>query len=131
MYGSTANLAIASQKLSEYPIKHPLLIDAALELTVAVSLTEAHYQTKNSIFWKRSSNATKKRVREKLNHLAFDAYTSLEQAGKLLNQYVDEFGVTSEVETWREMMGCLVRARAYMQSENAHEIHRKQLILPL
>ena len=130
-YASTACLSIASQKLSDYPINHPLLIDAALEITMAVSLTETHYTVRNSIYWKRSSNATKKRIKEKLNHLAFDAYTSLEEAGKLLNQYVDEVGVTSEVETWKEMMGCLVRASAYMQTENAHEIYRKQLVLPL
>ena len=131
MSASTANLAVASQKLSEYPIKHPLLIDAALEITEAVSLMESHLSVRNSIYWKRSSNATKKRVKEKLNHLAFDAYASLQQAGKLLNQYVDEFGVTSEVDTWREMMGCLVRAKTYMQTENAHEIYSKQLVLPL
>jgi hypothetical protein len=62
-------------------------------------------------------------------HLAFDAYTSLTKAGKLLNQYVDEVGITKEVETWKEVIGHLTRAALYMQQENIHDLQHKQLIL--
>lgn len=129
MYASTANLSLACRKLKQYPIKHPLLIDAALELTTATALMEAHYKVRDSIFWNRSTSATKKRVRKKLNHLAFDAYTSLNNAGELLNQYVDEVGITQEIQIWKEIINHLMKAASVMKKENNHEINHKQLSL--
>jgi len=79
-------LAVA---LSHIPGNHSLLEAARVELEIAVNCAKEYDKTWHSIIWIQSNARTKRRVREKLNYLAFDCYTHFLEGVDYLNQYSD------------------------------------------
>ncbi len=127
MNSSHAALVVASTKLPN--TTHPLIIDTKLHLTFAIALTQAYDKVWHSIYWNGSTERTKRRVRQKLSDIAFDAYTSLLDAGQSLNAYVDEVGEEALPEDWREIMGNLNSAYRWINEEHGEQIRQKQLSL--
>lgn len=86
---TNAVLTVANNHIK---VEHELLADIKLHLTVAIALSKAYIEIENSIYWNDASTATKKRVREKLNRLAFDIKTSVLDAMKAHDSYCDLMG---------------------------------------
>lgn len=61
-----------------------------LELTVAVSLTEAYYKIQNSIYWQTANKATTDRVKSTLKDLIIKISNHTNRAKALFNLYCDE-----------------------------------------
>lgn len=132
MYAATANLWVARDKLRSFPIEHELLIQAELELTIAYDLMESRWKIWNSIFWKRSNAATQQSVRNQLEGLTFDARTSLLNAGKLCNQYLNLYGIADDnQELWVAIIHNLHRANSLIIEDYYHDSSFKQLKLEL
>jgi L-rhamnose isomerase len=134
MYASTAAIKSAVEKLGRFPgnRENRLLIQAKSDLMIAHNLMEARWKIWNSIFWNRSNAATKYSVNAQLKGLTFDAQTSLITAGKLLNLYVDRYGISdSNKYLWCEIIRCLHSANRWMLRDYYHDSQCKQLKLPL
>lgn len=134
MYASTAAIKAAVEKLKMFPgnRENQLLIQARSELTIAANILENRWGIWNSIFWKTSNAATKRTVRAKLEGLAFDALTSVINAGKLLNRYVDELSIADENSyLWCEIIRCLHNAVRWISETYGCTSSCKQLKLPL
>jgi hypothetical protein len=134
MYPATAGVGSSLQRLQRFPDyqNDRLLILAGLELTIAYSLLEARWKIANSIFWKRSNAATKFAVRFKLEGIAFDANTSIINAGKLLNEYYDQHGIEArDREAWSQIIRSLTNAHRWLDEEFDLDLTAKQLKLDL
>lgn len=75
--------------LEDEAVHHTSNEAARFELGIAVSCAKEYEKTWHSIIWIQSNSRTKTRVREQLNHLAFDCYTHFLKAVDYLNQYAD------------------------------------------
>jgi hypothetical protein len=75
--------------LTHIPSNHSLLEAAKIELRVAVNCAKEYEKAWHSIIWIQSNARTKRRVREQLNHLAFNCYTHFLKPVDYLNQYAD------------------------------------------
>lgn len=117
--------------IEKIPSNHELLISMKLELTLFISYAEAYGKVFNSIFWNSSNNATKKRVKAKLNRLAFDAVTSFVDAANLFNEYCDEMEKKQITPPrWAESVTpTLNTVMEYLEKYNKHEINSIQLTL--
>ena len=134
MYPATAGVGSSLQRLERFPdYQHDqLLILAGLEMTIAYNLLEARWKIANSIFWNRSNSKTKFAVRAKLEGIAFDANTSIINAGKLLNEYYDRHGINDRDRfRWSEIIRCLANAHRWLDEEFDFNCHLKQLKLDL
>ena len=132
-------MSCALDKLVTLNDKNIHLENALNYLSTAVFLMDEYYHTWHSIIWIRSKQKTKRLVREKLNRLAFDAYTAFQKATEHLNLYVDtqsekelrdEF-VEPPPPWWNEMMRNLQVAESCFFYEHRREISSKQLQLEL
>lgn len=117
--------------LDKIPSNHELLISMKLELTLFVSYAEAYHKVSDSIWWNSSNNATKKRVKAKLNKLAFDAMTSFVDAANLFNEYCDEMEKKQIAPPrWAESVTPnLNTAMEYLEEHHRHQINSIQLSL--
>ncbi len=134
MYASTAAICVAIDKLILFSDsqENPLLIDAQSELITARNILENRWNIWNSIFWNGSNAATKRSIRAKLERLAFDALTGVINAGELLNQYSDRFGILDEnASLWSETIGCLHNAYRWISETYYYDCFHKQLKLPV
>jgi hypothetical protein len=134
MYAATAGVGSSLQRLERFPDyqNNQLLILAGLEMTIAYSLLEARHKIWHSIFWKRSNSATKFAVNKKMEGIAFDAGTSIVNAGKLLNQYYDEHGVDDrDREAWSQIIGSLISADRWLTEQFGVDCTLKQLKIDL
>lgn len=61
-----------------------------LELTVAISLSEAYYKIHNSIYWKTANKVTKNRVEATCQDLIVKILDHTSTAKNLFNAYCDE-----------------------------------------
>ncbi|GAA6614926.1 hypothetical protein [Scytonema sp. NUACC26] len=129
-------LSCALNRLTTLP-ENSLLETAKHSLSTAVFLMDEYYRTWHSIIWIKSTQITKKRVQEKLNNLAFDAYTAFLKATQFLDLYVDSQwdkeqrgqSVEPPPPWWHEMMESLQVAESCFDNEHRHEILGKQLHL--
>lgn len=111
-------------------INHPHIKSAALHLTLAITYANAYKEVENSIYWNGSDNSTKKRVREKLNNLAYDAFSSLLDAADYINKYVEEIRDKEEPPVWwTDMTISLTLAHDRFKEEHRREIGARQLKL--
>jgi hypothetical protein len=134
MYPATAGVGSSLQRLERFPdYQHnQLLILAGLEMTIAYSLLEARWKIANSIFWKRSNSATKFSVRAKLEGIAYDANTSIVNAGKLLNEYYDRHGIDDlDREAWSQVIRSLTNGHRWLNEEFGIDCTSKQLKIDL
>jgi hypothetical protein len=134
MYAATAGVGSSLQRLERFPDyqNNQLLILAGLEMTIAYSLLEARHKIWHSIFWKRSNSATKFAVNQKMEGIAFDAGTSIVNAGKLLNQYYDEHGIDDcDREAWSQIIGSLISADRWLKEQFGVDCTVKQLKIDL
>jgi hypothetical protein len=134
MYPATAGVGSSLQQLARFPDyqNNELLILAGLEMTIAYNLLEARWKIANSIFWNRSNSKTKFAVRAKLEGIAFDANTSIINAGKLLNEYYDQHGINDRDRyNWSEIIRALTNAHRWLDEEFDFNCHLKQLKLDL
>jgi hypothetical protein len=132
IYVATAELSIAAKALKQYQKsnKHSLLEDADRELKRAIELIENHYRVKYSIVWIESKASTKKRIKEDIDRIAFDAYAAILNTGEILNNYVDFTNNNPpDLKVWFKVIEYLTEASRSMQKENYPEIYYKQLIL--
>jgi hypothetical protein len=134
MYAATAGVGSSLQRLERFPDyqNNQLLILAGLEMTIAYSLLEARHKIWHSIFWKRSNAATKFAVNKKMEGIAFDAGTSIVNAGKLLNQYYEQYGVNDrDREAWSQIIGSLISADRWLTEQFGIDCTLKQLKIDL
>jgi hypothetical protein len=134
MYPATAGVGSSLQRLKRFPDyqNNQLLILAGLEMTIAYNLLEARHKIWHSIFWKRSNAATKFAVNKKMQGIAFDAGTSIINAGKLLDEYYDCHGVDDiDREAWSEIIGSLISADRWLKEQFGNDCDLKQLIIDL
>lgn len=130
-------LSCALDKLILLDDDNHYLSSSRNHLETAIRLMDEHYRTWHSIVWKHSDRITKKRVREHLKALAYDAYTAFIQAMSFLNDYVEEqqekerngSPVTSPPPWWHEMQTSLTLAESAFLKEHPHDISSKQLRL--
>jgi hypothetical protein len=130
MYPSTAGVGSSLQRLERFPDyqNNQLLILAGLEMTIAYNLLEARYKIWHSIYWKRSNSATKLAVNKKIEGIAFDAGTSIVNAGKLLNQYYDQHGIDElDREAWSQIIMSLISADRWLKEQFYIDCNAKQL----
>ncbi len=135
--GAACCMSCALDKLATLDDDNQFLESSKSHLSKAVSLMDEYYRTWHSIIWIRSDRITKRRVREKLNNLAFDAYTAFVQATTHLNEYVnDQISkeqrgelITSPPRWWGEMLLSLSLSESSFQEEYRYEISGKQLVL--
>lgn len=130
------------QRLERFPDyqNNQLLILAGLEMTIAYSLLEARWKIWHSIFWKRSHIATKFAVSKKLEGIAFDANTSIINAGKFLNEYYDLHGISDrearhrggrDRDAWIEIIRSLTSANRWLNEQFGINCTAKQLKIDL
>jgi hypothetical protein len=134
VYSSTAGVGSSLQHLKRFPdYQHnELLIMAGLEMTIAYELLEARRRIWSSIFWKRSNSATKFAVNAKMEGIAFDAGTSIVNAGKLLNQYYDRYGIDElDREAWSQIIMSLMNADRWLKEQFGNDCIYKQLKIDL
>ncbi|WP_193200702.1 hypothetical protein [Nostoc sp. MG11] len=117
--------------LDHIPSNHFLLEVARDEITIAVKCAREYELTWHSIIWIRSNTRTKRRIREQLNHLAFDCYTHLLEVVDYLNQYADLMNEQSyrPAKWWDEVSCSLYLAYISINRENKREISARQLRL--
>lgn len=130
MYSSTAGVGSSLQHLKKFPEyqNNQLLILAGLELTIAYELLEARRRIWHSIFWQRSNSATKFAVNKKMEGIAFDAGTSIINAGKLLDRYYEENGVDEiDREKWSQIIMSLINADRWLKEQFGVDCISKQL----
>ncbi len=126
-----ATYCCLSSALNHIPSNHSLLEAARFELGIAVSYTKEYEKNWHSIIWIQSNARTKTRVREQLNHLAFDCYTHFLKAVDYLNQYadlMDEQG-NQPLKWWFEVNCSLYLAYTSINRENKRKISTRQLCL--
>lgn len=117
MYASTAGVGSSLDRLKQFPDyqNNQLLILAGLEMTIAYELLEARRRIWHSIFWQKANAATKFTVNKKMEGIAFDAGTSIVNAGKLLNQYYEQHGIQEcDREHWSRIICYLINADRWM-----------------
>jgi hypothetical protein len=134
MYSSTAGVGSSLQHLKKFPEyqNNQLLILAGLELTIAYELLEARRRIWCSIFWKRSNSATKFAVNAKMEGIAFDAGTSIINAGKFLNEYYDLHGISDrDRDAWIEIICSLTSANRWLNEQFGIDCTAKQLKIDL
>jgi hypothetical protein len=134
MYPATAGVGSSLQHLERFPDyqNNDLLILAGLEMTIAYNLLDARWKIWHSIFWKRSNNATKFAVSAKLEGIAFDASTSILNAGKLLNEYYDRHGIDDrDREAWSRIIMSLISADRWLNEQFGVGCTAKQLKIDL
>ena len=130
-------LSCALDKLTILDDDNEYLSSSRIHLETAVWLMDEHYRTWHSILWKRADRRTKKRVRERLNTFAYDAYTAFVQATSFLKEYVEEQQekerngslVIPPPPWWNEMQISLTLAESTFFEEHPHDISSKQLRL--
>lgn len=128
MICSWASMSTALSKLQS--INHPHLSNAAFHLTLAVSYADTYSKVWHSIYWNDADAATKKRVSEKLNNLAYDAFSSLLDAAEYINKYVEETKDKEEPPGWWvDMTISLSLAYDAFNEEHRREISSRQLKL--
>jgi hypothetical protein len=130
MYAATAGVGSSLQRLKRFPDyqNNQLLILAGLEMTIAYSLLEARHKIWHSIFWKRSNSATKFAVNKKMEGIAFDAGTSIVNAGKLLDRYYEEHGIDDrDREAWSQIIMSLINADRWLKEQFGNDCDSKQL----
>lgn len=130
MYSSTAGVGSSLQHLKKFPEyqNNQLLILAGLEMTIAYELLEARRRIWCSIFWKRSNSAVKFAVNKKMEGIAFDASTSIINAGKLLNQYYDRHAIDElDREKWSQIIVSLINADRWLKEQFGNDCISKQL----
>ncbi|PSB47467.1 hypothetical protein [Chamaesiphon polymorphus] len=134
MYSSTAGVGSSLQRLKRFPdYQHnQLLILAGIEMTIAYELLETRYKIWHSIYWKRSNAATKFAVNKKMEGIAFDAGTSIIEAGRLLDRYYDEYGVDEhDRNNWAEIIRSLISANRWLKEQFGKDCDFKQLTIDL
>lgn len=134
MYSAAAGVGLSLQRLERFPDyqNNQLLILAGLEMTIAYNLLEARWKIWHSIFWKRSNSATKFAVSKKLEGIAFDANTSIINAGKLLNEYYDLHGISDrDRDAWIEIIRSLTSADRWLNKQFGIDCNVKQLKIDL
>jgi glycyl-tRNA synthetase alpha subunit len=134
MYSATAGVGSSLQRLERFPDyqNNQLLILAGLEMTIAYNLLEARWKIWHSIFWKRSHSATKFAVSKKLEGIAFDANTSIINAGKFLNEYYDLHGISDrDRDAWIEIIRSLTSANRWLNEQFGIDCTAKQLKIDL
>jgi hypothetical protein len=134
MYSSTAGVGSSLQYLKKFPDyqSNQLLILAGLEMTIAYELLQARMRIWHSIFWKRSNSATKFAVNKKMEGIAFDAGTSIINAGELLNQYYDRHGIDDiDREAWSQIIMSLINADRWLKEQFGVDCKSKQLNIDL
>lgn len=123
---TTAFLVVASQTIK---VEHELLADIKLHLTAAIALSKAYREVDDSIWWNDASAATKKRVKERLNRLAFDIKSSILDALEAHDSYCDLMG-EKPCPIWFEKMSYDIReALKVLDKEHGHEADYIQLKL--
>lgn len=123
-------MACALEKLEQLESDSPLIASAKQQLALAVSYAQQYHETWHSIYWKTAKSALKRQVREKLNHLAFDAYTTLLKSSDCINRYVEEVKDSfAPPAWWNEMIISLTLAHNSMVQEHKREISSRQLVL--
>jgi hypothetical protein len=130
MYPATAGVGSSLQRLERLPDyqNNQLLILAGLEMTIAYNLLEARWKIWHSIFWKRSNSATKFAVNKKMEGIAFDAATSIINAGKLLDEYYDLHGIDDRNrEAWSQIIMSLISADRWLKEQFGVDCQSKQL----
>ncbi len=134
MYSSAAGVGSSLQYLKKFPEyqNNQLLILAGLEMTIAYELLEARRRIWCSIFWNRSNSATKFAVNKKMEGIAFDAGTSIVNAGKLLNQYYEEHEINDlDREAWSQIIMSLINANRWLKEQFGVDCKSKQLKIDL
>jgi hypothetical protein len=134
MYPAAAGVGSSLQYLKKFPDyqNNQLLILAGLEMTIAYELLEARRRIWHSIFWQRSNSATKFAVNKKMEGIAFDAGTSIVNAGKLLNQYYDRHGIDDiDREAWSQIIMSLINADRWLKEQFGVDCKSKQLKIDL
>ena len=134
MYAATAGVGSSLQSLKRFPdYQHnQLLILAGSELTIAYNLLEDRHKIWHSIFWQKSNAATKFAINKKIEGIAFDAGTSIVNAGKLLDRYYDEHGVDEcDRKAWSEIIMSLISADRWLKEQFGNDCAAKQLTIDL
>lgn len=137
MRGTFCALSCALEKLVTLEDNNIFLSSAKQHLTKARTLTDAYHKTKYSILWISADRRTKQRVKERMNILAYDAYSAFLQGVADINTYADcqyeEEKKGSVVNPppawWNHMMLDLTLARDGFLEEHHREISSKQLSL--
>jgi hypothetical protein len=116
MYPATAALGTALQRLKRFSINdNELIIDAQAELEIAYGLMNNRWKIHYSIFWNYSNAKVRHTVLARMQGIAFDAKTSLVEAGSLLNAYSDRYAISDEdINNWYEIIQNLNNASRWM-----------------
>jgi hypothetical protein len=137
MYLSYCSLRCAFENLKKLETESDLIADARHQLALAIFYAEAYEKTWNSIHWNSATSAAKRRVREKLNRLAFDAYSAFLVAIADINSFCDRqhekecqgLMVVPIPVWWNDMLISLTLAHDAMVREHGREISSRQLHL--
>jgi hypothetical protein len=128
MHSSYCCMACALDKLKELEDDNPFITSAKEQLALAISYAKQYDDTWHSIYWITAKAATKTRVRERLNHLAFDCYTALLASFDHINFYVEEVKTIRTPPTWwNDMIISLTLAYDAIEREHPQEISSRQL----
>lgn len=135
MITTWASLAVAEKQIQEIGINQdPLITSIFLELTTAVALAEAYSKIWNSIYWQTSRKATKERVSNTLNRIAFSINTHTLNAMTLFNEYCDLMATENLLENpyfpqWKKLHTSLYLAHRGLKEWHSHQINSQQLHL--
>ncbi|TBR56458.1 hypothetical protein B4U84_29705 [Westiellopsis prolifica IICB1] len=121
-----------SVSLNYFP-KYSQLAVAKEHLETAIALSQQYLEVRNSIFWIKAKASTKRRIKQQLNELAFDAYSHMIELGKLLDDYADiQDSLNVNVpRDWRIFTHHLHYAFDLIKREHRKEVNYKQLTLNL
>lgn len=117
--------------LERIPNNHELLASMKLHLTLFVAYADTYEKIWNSIWWNSANTATKNRINEKLNRLAFDAATSLFDAIALFDDYCDLMDKNSIPSSGWAELACLSFKDAVDTLEKEHSREINSIQLPL
>jgi len=114
------------------PSTDSILVDARFHLLECISLSKEYSRLWNSIYWNGSRACVKRNMKQRLNHVAFDAYSSLLECGKCLDKYQAQYILLHGNHPpvwWNRMMFQLNRGAELMHREHREQIYKRQLNL--
>lgn len=137
MYMSYCSLYCALEKLRDFEIDNKFIANSIKHLELAVSYAKEYDEVWNSIYWNSATANEKRRIRQKLNVLAFDSYSEFLLAITDINAFCDvqyerecqKLEFTPIPNWWNDMMISLILAEDSFLKEHRCEISSKQLSL--
>lgn len=133
MHVAEACQLCAVDRLASLKIENQLIQRSIDHLKMSASLLSEYDRLWHSIHWRSAKYAVKKTIEARLQILAFDGYSQFLAATKLVDLYVDDFGLAdfsdNQFYLWKRMIRSLKSADSVFREHHLYQIEHKQLTI--